>query len=235
MRCQLERLAPCFSINRCFLALARPTILAFTPVRIGFHTALRTRTVHTFFSPKVYQPLPYKDWNGLVRYYIRSEDVARTVQVGNVRPFAIEEDIRQLFIESDFHPELILMIYDAEVGHTHSNGKVTVLLKSPEQARQAIKDLDGAIMFDQKLVVVPYNKARETRYVEFYWGWYAVPNPSLFKQRAPILKPPLDVSGMPTRMEANCFLTRFPGFRTAERRTSHHIRTCSIGRRNQVW
>ena len=158
MRCQLERLAPRFSINRSFVALARPTILAFTPVRIGFRTALRTRTVHTFISPKVYQPLPYKNWEGLVNYYIRPEDVARTVQVGNVRLCGIEEDIRQLFIESDFQPELILMTYDAEIGHTHSNGKVIVLLKSPEQARQAIKDLDEAIMFDQKLVVIPHHK-----------------------------------------------------------------------------
>jgi hypothetical protein len=156
-----------------------------------------------FFSPKVYQPLPYKYWHELVDHYIRPGDVARTVQVSRVRMFTTEEDVRQLFVESGLQPELILMSYDAEIGLSHTNRELIVLLKNPEQVWQAIKDLDGAIIFDSRLCVVPHHKTPNPGYVEYYWGWFAVSDPSLFKQRAPMLEMPTDVSGTPTRMEAN--------------------------------
>ncbi|KAH3913981.1 hypothetical protein HBH56_096840 [Parastagonospora nodorum] len=148
--------------------------------------------------------------------------------------FTTEEDVRQLFVEPGFQQESILVSYDAEIGLAHTTRKLVVLLRSPEQVPQAIKDLDGAIMFDSRLGVVPHHKTPNPGYVEYYWGWFAVSDPSLFKQRAPILKILTDISGTPIRMEGNYFLTKFSGFRTAARRMSPHIRTRSLSRKEVI-
>jgi hypothetical protein len=103
-----------FLLLRIHSARGLLTPFASSPASIKRPNLLGLRATHTFPSPKVYQPLPYKNWYEAVEYYVKPERYAITVEVRNVLRFTMEEDIRQLFVESELLPELILMSYQPD-------------------------------------------------------------------------------------------------------------------------
>lgn len=173
-------------------------VATFDPTVTQHSLALRARLVHTVPSPKIHQPLPYTNWAQLLQHYIKAEDFTRTVEVSNGRRMAIEEDYRQLFTESDVQPEQILMHYD-ELGRRGVGRTVVAVLHDEEQARKAVQELNGAVLFDTKLRIRPFQKGKahhvKANYVEALWGLYAVSESSMrqYKLRAPLLIKPDNV------------------------------------------
>jgi hypothetical protein len=64
--------------------------LASSSVAIKFQNLARLRETHTYPSPNVYEPLPYRDMTSAVNCYFTPERYARTVEIRESPVLAIE-------------------------------------------------------------------------------------------------------------------------------------------------
>jgi hypothetical protein len=110
------------------------------------------------------------------------KDKSRIVILYNKSRAAIEDDIREFFEESNYPVEDILMFYDPQTGW--SSSVVSVVLRDAATTNSAIKDLNGAILFDHKVELMTVDSyiegalnssKREFQrdFMEFAFGWLA--------------------------------------------------------------
>lgn len=170
------------SVSRARTSLQNLARGSFTPVR-GSVSKLCSRNaerhipspvcrqIHSFPSSKVYQPLPYSNMPRMLDYYIPKCDTKRALGL-HIPKAALEEDIRQLFEESGYHPETIIMLFNGCTGN--NLGKAFAIMPDAQQAHAAVENLDKAPLFGERLLVNIYKSpGSKLRFKDYTWGWYA--------------------------------------------------------------
>ena len=147
---------------------------------------------HTIFSREVYQPLPFSNRRELRDYYITKEMKTRTIYLCGPK-FAIEQYYRQLLEDHGLNPGMTLSTYTWK-GLTRG---VYAVMPTVEDAARAVAKVEGALLFDTKVLVWPYPDEGflDSKVYQFEWGWYATSGPGIenIRLRAPLLSPPVDI------------------------------------------
>jgi hypothetical protein len=152
-----------------------------------------SRNTHFPFRPRV-PAIAVLQLAPITRLLYIKERLGQNNSSGNLPPFAIEGDIRQLLDESGFSPDLILVRYRGGNGNLHRTC-AAVVLSTAEQASRALKELHDAALFDKKITCLAYEPEKPSTEPHLTWGWYATSHPGFghVRHRAPLLSPPTNV------------------------------------------